>query len=201
MKARWLSRKVGVRPGAAILALGVLIVGAAEAQIRLGSGDIAPLQILNRPEQSAEVVVEADGSFYLPKVGVVTMEGRTEEELQGELQNQYCILNRDVSDIKVSVKQFDSLTVVVLGEVRNPGAFGFKVTPSVWDALLRAGGANATADLSRVRVIRKNGSEEVSGFQVDISAILERTPLDSLPPLQESDIVIVPKLYFALNSK
>ena len=89
--------------------------------------------------------MKEEGSGYLLRVGVVTADGRTEQELQVEPQKQYRTLNLEVSDIEVRGSNSTATWSWCLVRCSNPEIFVFKGIASIRDALIRAGGASAPA--------------------------------------------------------
>jgi len=184
------------------LAIGTMLVclgSAAFAQDRasyvLGSDDIVRIQVWQRPDLSGSFRVDTDGNIVLPLVGAVKAEGLTPERLSAELERRYAILDPGVTEVLVSIADFGSLYLNVVGEVRSPGRQTFREIPSVWDALLAAGGTTPGADMSRVQVVRSTGAGTVpTTLLVDLSSGVADTPSGSLPPLASGDNIIVPSI-------
>jgi protein involved in polysaccharide export with SLBB domain len=79
--------------------------------------------------------------------------------------------------------------VQVLGDVRTPGVFTLLPGANAIDAIMRAGGPNAFADLSRVTVQRRDQSDIIS---LDLSGMSDGIfKTDFL--VRDGDIIFVPR--------
>lgn len=185
---------------AVILFLALLLGGmgrpalAADARdYQLGVEDVLQIQVWQHPDLSGSYTVDSRGNIRLPLLGEITVRGRTTVDISAELQRRYSIVDPTITEVLVSVTGFNSLVVTIVGEVKNPGKMGFQKMPTVWEAVLGAGGFAATADQSRVQVVHKDetpGAERT--VTVDLSRGLERTPAASLPALKPGDTIVVP---------
>jgi len=159
----------------------------------LGVDDVIRIVVAGRPELGVEVVVEADGRVRLPELGAVAANERTTAELANELSRRYNILHPTVSEALVSVLQYNSRTITVVGEVRTPGSLGFRVIPDLVQVLLKAGGPTPLADLSNVRVVRReHGEGEPKVVSVNLSDELVDADPATLPTLRPHDTIVIP---------
>jgi polysaccharide export outer membrane protein len=162
---------------------------------RLGPDDAIQVQVWQRPDLSGTYVVDGEGNITLPLLGAVPVKGMTAAEVGKELGRRYAILDPGISEVVVSVVRYNSHYLTVVGEVANPGRYTFRAMPNLWDALLAAGGTTPQADLGAVQVVRREGAgKEPMSLKVDLSAGVDKTPVDSLPPLEPGDSIIVPSL-------
>jgi protein involved in polysaccharide export with SLBB domain len=81
--------------------------------------------------------------------------------------------------------------VAVLGAVRNPGTFTFEAGDAVIDAVALAGGYKE-ARLARVGLLRRQG-DSVEVFEVNLRAGLRGGGEALTTPLQDRDVVVVPR--------
>jgi polysaccharide export outer membrane protein len=166
-----------------------------ESTYPLGPGDRLQIQIPTRSDLSGEAVINADGTILLPVLGHVRAADKTAEELSFSLRERYSILDPAISEVLVSVIEFVSRRVMVVGEVRKPGGYPFLEAPDLWQAILNAGGETPDADLSRVQIVRKDaGPGETKAVTVDLSAGVEDTPASTLPLLRAGDTVVIPSV-------
>ncbi len=169
--------------------------GASEAQYRVGQEDVLQIQVWQRPDLTGAVTVDFAGKLRLPLIGEVDAEGRTLAELGPMLTERYRLLDSRISEVIVTVTQYNSRSVTVVGEVHSPGHYGFRSIPDLWAVLLDAGGATPDADLSRVQVLRDQpDGDGRSTVTVDLSRGVERTDKDLLPVLRAKDTILVPSL-------
>ena len=138
-------------------------------------------------ENGLTVRVANNGTIFFPRVGRVTVVGQTVEQIQQEITKGLSKTIRD-PQIDVRVSGFNSQSVQVTGNVRNPASEAITELPlSVLDAINRAGGALADADLQDVGVTR-NGKR----YRVDVAALLETGDPQENVLLQDGDIIDVP---------
>jgi polysaccharide export outer membrane protein len=139
--------------------------------------------------------VDFRGMIQVPLVGEIRAEGLTPTTLGDYLTERYQLLDPSITEVLVSIVEYKSQTVTVVGEVRNAGPQGFVEIPDLWDVILTAGGPAPEADLSRIQIIRGQPLPgEPAAIHVDLSAGIEAIPHGSLPRLRASDKVFVPSL-------
>jgi len=162
---------------------------------RLGSDDVLQIQVWGREELSGQVAVGPNGRIQLPLVGEIDVHGQTPQELRSYLLERYQLMDSDVTEVLVSVAQYNSRTITVVGEVHAPGRQAFRTLPDLWAALLAAGGTKPTADLEQVQVVRHDPLDgESRTVTVDLTDGIEDTPTEILPALRPKDTVVVPSL-------
>ena len=163
------------------------------ADYRLGAEDVIEVQVWGRADLSGSVTVNLDGMVQIPLVGSLPAAGRTPTELARDLTARYQLLEPSVSEVTVNVLQYKALSIIVLGEVRSAGPYGFRELPDLWGAILAAGGPTEKAELGGVQIVRAQpepGEERVQ--TVDLSAGLEGTDPALLPALRAKDSIMVP---------
>ena len=161
------------------------------------------------PGQSVEVYVTEDeslngvyqvrrgGYILMPRVGRILMAGKdlagAEKAIKEALQvNQ--IKNATVMVERPSGGGVSGESVIYLaGEFTQPGAWKIPhdLSPTIVTTILRSGGLTASADLTKVRLLRLvSGEAQVE--EVNVQAILNGAGLPSDVSLQPGDIVMVP---------
>jgi polysaccharide export outer membrane protein len=188
---------LGVIVWAALAAMGPALAQppAAEGEYRLGPEDAVQVRVWGRADLTGEFALDATGRIQLPMVGEVDAGGRTVADVAAYVTKRYQLLDPSIPEVLVSVSKYNSRSVSVVGEVRNPGRLGFETVPDLWSVLLAAGGTTREADLSRVQIVRKEpGAGEPQAVTVDLSRGIEGTPRESLPELRSKDTIIVPVL-------
>lgn len=118
---------------------GILIE--ASEDYRLSPGDVLDVQIEDAPELSKVYRVNASGAFAFPPFGAISCQGLTAESLAQQLEktlreNDYL----KVPQVTVLVKQYNSQTFYVHGEVRQPGPYQLEGRPSLLKLVSLAGG-------------------------------------------------------------
>lgn len=170
--------------------------GPTTAKYTLGPDDVIELTVYGRPELTGEVVVDYQGIVQVALVGEVHVAGRTPDELGELLVQRYQLLDPGITEVLVSVVEYKSRTITVVGEVRSPGPYGFVQIPDLWDVILTAGGPTAEADLSRVQIVRGSleTPQEPRSLTVDLSAgVWGARPSEPLV-LRATDKIFIPSL-------
>ncbi|MFH1144737.1 MAG: polysaccharide biosynthesis/export family protein [Candidatus Eisenbacteria bacterium] len=175
--------------------------GSAPDEYRIGPEDILDIQVYGRGDLTSKASVDQAGRIHLPLVGAIEASGRSASELSETLTRRYQLLDPSLPEVLVSVSQYNSLSIAIAGEVHNPGRYGYRELPDLWQALLTAGGPTSDADLSRVQIVRKEPQQDQPAAQtVDISLGVGRTTGGRLPQLKAGDTILVPSLAASLSS-
>jgi polysaccharide export outer membrane protein len=183
-----------------VLRLAILVfwLGSAAAQeeseYRVGPEDILQIQVLGRADLTGTAAVGIDGKLRIPAIGEVQAADRTTEDLGQELSRRFLVVDPGITQVQVSVSQYVSRSVTVVGEVRSPGRFPFRTIPSLWDVLINnAGGPTPAADLARVEVVRTEpGAGEPKIIRIDLSRWIDGTDPAAIPALRPRDTINVP---------
>ncbi len=156
----------------------------------LGAEDVIKISVWQHPEFSEELTVDTAGNITLPLLGDFKVEGMTKEELEkklGFLLREYVY----EPEVKVSITQYKSKYIYILGEVRQPVKYPLlKDQLTLKEALYRAGLPTSTAALRRVRIISSDRSTPVK--IVDVHKILYKGDSEKGLLLYPSDTVYVP---------
>lgn len=161
----------------------------ASAFNRLGVGDTFELRVFRQEEMSGDYTVSQSGTIAFPFIGSVTVQDRTCGEVEAEIAAR--LAENVLVDPTVScrVLELRSLRIVVNGEVRDPGRFGYSDDLSVVEAIALAGGINENAVGDRVIVTRV-----IDGVTHEITVPFREIVRGSAPNfrLWPNDIVTVP---------
>ena len=89
-----------------------------------------------------------------------------------------------------------TISVNVIGEVKNPGRVELPASTPLVQAIIAAGGANTRANTRNIELVRinRNGSATLKRFKIDLSAEASN---DKNPPLQDGDSIMVNRSQFA----
>jgi polysaccharide biosynthesis/export protein len=123
----------------------------------IGSGDVLDVVVWNNTPLSRAVAVRPDGKISLPLVNDVQAAGTTPMQLRAILTKG---LESYISEPEVSVivKEFHSIRISVIGQVKTAGRFELTSHATVLDVLAMAGGLNEYADRGRIVVLRRQGA-------------------------------------------
>lgn len=106
----------------------------------VGPQDVLTITSYDQADMSGRFTLEADGTFTYPMIGRVKAGGLTlralENAIKKQLKDQGFFNNPQIS---VSVEQYKSQRVFIVGEVRTPGTYPLSGDTNLVEALARAG--------------------------------------------------------------
>jgi polysaccharide biosynthesis/export protein len=164
----------------------------ADGPYRLGPGDELALDVWDHPELSGQHVIGPDGIITVPVAGDIRLAELDREQARTALGNSLASYYPDVI-ISLRVDSYRSNSVYVLGRVVHPGLVYFESTPTVLEAITRAGGlplgetGSGTAPMTRCAVLR--GRERA--VWIDLGALLNGNMSLNLR-LYPGDVVYIP---------
>jgi polysaccharide biosynthesis/export protein len=183
------------RSRAAAAAVLALSCAAAHAQAlpdyKLHPGDKLTVGVYDDPKMlPQEVTVTPDGKISYPMVGVLSVGGKTIEQVRSEFELK---LKKYISDpiAILMVNEAKGNVVYVIGQVTKPGAIVMNPTINVLQALSIAGGGNPYAKLDGIIVIRGAGAtQRVLPFRY--GQVSSGHDLSQNIDLESGDVVVVP---------
>jgi polysaccharide export outer membrane protein len=189
------ARRLGGRT-ACIGALGlVLACAAARAQTlpdyKLHPGDKVVVGVYDDPKLlPQEITVSPDGKISYPLVGVMTVAGKSVEQIRTEMEAR---LKKYISDpiATVIVTATQGNAIYVIGQVLKPGQIIMNPTINVLQALSMAGGANPYAKLDSIIVIRTTPAGQ-RVLQFKYGQVSSGKELQQNVDLESGDVVVVP---------
>jgi polysaccharide export outer membrane protein len=114
--------------------------------LQISAGDLLDVNIFDTPELSAKLRVDEHGAVNLPVAGALSVQGLTAEQagnaIEARLRSTEVLKDPHVS---VTVLEYNSQGITVLGEVKNPGVYPLLGAHGLLDLLSAAGGVTATA--------------------------------------------------------
>jgi polysaccharide export outer membrane protein len=176
-------------------------------EYRIGPKDVLKVTVWGHEDLSRLVVVSAEGSFQFPLVGDVHVAGLTPggvESILRDLLGKDYLVNPQVS---VSVQEYRSQRVFVLGEVEKPGTYAMTGQTTLLDILSQAGGPgkNAGRQVVVVRFPKSEGpvapgAADSVTLRSNIKRLMDGDSGENIS-LQNGDTVFVPKLtsFFVLG--
>ena len=187
-------RQLVARAGIAMLMLVVLMTAPfawGQSEYTIGVGDLLSVQVWQRDDLGGKVTVDFDGSITLPLLGAVRAAGQTPVRLSEELTRRYSFVDRQVSQVSVTVAEYRSRKVYVMGQVQKPGTYSFPELPSVWEVIRNAGGPAQGAEMTRVQIIPPEG--EGPPKIVDVDRALSTGDFSQLPALTTGSTILIPR--------
>lgn len=160
----------------------------------LGPGDLFQLQIVGEKDLPQEYQVASDGTVDLPYIQTLTVSGLEPQEV-ARLVRKTLIEKKILTDpsVVVSVKEYNSKRITVLGQVQKPGSFPLTPGMTLIQAISLSGGLTSIANKDRVNLTRrtKKGTQTVV---LSVESITEGRSQDI--PLQAGDQIYIHERVF-----
>jgi polysaccharide export outer membrane protein len=137
---------------------------AQQDSLPVGPGDTVHIQVLEAPELEQHIRVSDSGEVHLFVGGDVKIAGESTAEAARTIQNTL-IAGEYVNNphVSISVENYATLNVSVVGQVKTPGSFLITSPRMVLDVLSMAGGLTDLGD-RRITIQRRATKEEVHYF-------------------------------------
>jgi protein involved in polysaccharide export with SLBB domain len=168
------------------------------AEYRIGPLDVLEITFRVGSEYSTDLVrVGSDGTISYSFVDNMPVTGLTARELDEKVTKRLSAYVKNPR-IDVVVKEFESKSALVLGEVgvlRLPyyeagsGKVFLKGKTTLLDLLVLAGGYTADADIKKVKLIRENKI-----YRINLYDIIYRGETEQNVIIDDGDVVDVPEL-------
>lgn len=162
----------------------------------IGAHDVLLITSYDDADLTGKFAVEADGTFAFPLLGRVKAGGMTlraaEASLERDLVQRGFFKNPQIT---VTVDEYRSQKVFVLGEVRTPGVYPLSGSMTLIEALALAD--STTSNAGHEVVVVRYGDEGVGDPDEDVIRVnlrdLEGGHLTQNVPLRDGDTLIVPR--------
>lgn len=167
---------------------------AATRNTTLGPGDVFRMEIVGEKDLPTEFQVAADGTVSFPYIHDLNVAGLEPQDLAKKIRSRL-MEEKILTDpsVVVTVTEYRSKTVTVLGQVQKPGSFPLSPGMTLLQAVSMAGGFTSIAQKSRVNLNRvSDGKAETVIINVEL--IYEGTSDDIL--LQSGDTIYVNERVF-----
>src|SRR5688572_26778228 len=128
-----------------VILLALLLIGTASptaqsaANYMIGPQDVLSIQVFDQADLGGKFAVEADGTFSFPLIGRVKAAGLTLRQFEDELRKRLADGYFRNPQVSVSIEQYRSQRIFVMGEVRNSGPIPLTGGMTLVEALTRAG--------------------------------------------------------------
>ncbi len=160
----------------------------AEPGYLIGPGDVLNIEVWKQPDISRDVTVNHKGEIKLPplrKISVMGLSAPLLEEKLGEALAKYLI----EPVVFVTIKEYNSHRVIALGETKT-GMYTLKRRTTLAEFLGQTGGPTDNADVSHIKLIKKDGSI----FTYDLNEIIKKPQKSQEVVVSGGDTVYVPPL-------
>jgi polysaccharide export outer membrane protein len=158
---------------------------------RLGPRDLVGIKVYEVPELNVERRVTENGILSLPLVGDVKVAGKNEEELVRDLKALLESRYVNHASVEISVLEFRSRPISVIGAVKQPGNLAFSGRWTLVEALAAAGGL-ADNHGNVVHVLRRAENGLSDQVTLDLDDLLVRANPRINIPIFANDLINVP---------
>lgn len=167
------------------------------------AGDVINVSVQPAEEFSREVTVQPDGTIDIPLLGPIKAAGLMPSELEKLLIARFSKYVANPS-VKVSVRQFSSNRIAIIGQANGTGYFEFREGMRLLDLVAQAGGTQDYAQSKKVRIYRKlvgeDGKITEVVLQADLAAVYDGK-MDKNILLVSGDIVYIPRKPYSTATK
>lgn len=141
----------------------------APGQFLLGPEDVLDITVWKNVDLSKTVVIRPDGLISLPIIGDVQAAGVTANELAERIAQHLRQFSNNPA-VSVSVKEINSYSIYVLGEVTKPGKYQAKSFTTILQAISMAGGFTEFAKKNQLQIVRNrlNGDGRLHETRIPI---------------------------------
>ncbi len=163
----------------------------------LGQDDIIEIVVMRHPEFSGTFPVNSEGKVQYKFVGDIDVSGLNKKQVEDKLKK---ILGNYLvdPDVSVTIMEYRSKFVFILGEVGQPGKYYIKSeTISVRDAVVNAGLPTYSAAMRKCSLITPDKSGKVKNRPVNIYSILYVGDLRKNVDMRPGDVLYVPATIMA----
>lgn len=162
--------------------------GALQDSYILGPGDEVVISLRGQENSEFRTTVNRDGQVILPRLSPILAAGRTLGDFRRDVMD--AVHRAYIStQVFVTLGQLRQVSVVVVGEVNNPGLRLMNGLSSAADAILLSGGIKKTGSLRGVRIVRHGRA-----IPVDLYAYLTDRGTARSMQLTDGDRIVVPPL-------
>jgi polysaccharide export outer membrane protein len=170
----------------------------------VGPNDVLTITVFNQPQLSGKFPVEADGTLPFPLLGRVAVGGLSIRAVEDEMRRRLAAGYVKDPHVSVTMEQYRSQQIFVMGEVRQPGSLPFTGAMTLIEALARVGSTTERAGPEAVIVrSRTAGSDtnatpqtgdtsNVENIRINLRSLQTGT-LSQNVALRPGDTIFVPR--------
>ena len=128
----------------------------------VGPNDVLAVTVFNQTQLSGKFAVESDGTLAFPLLGRIAAGGLSVRAVEDKLRQGLAAGFLADPQVSVTVDQYRSQQIFVMGEVRQPGSLQFTGSMTLIEALARAGSTTERAGTEAV-IVRSAGGAGGAG--------------------------------------
>ncbi|HUP02103.1 MAG TPA: SLBB domain-containing protein [Gemmatimonadota bacterium] len=149
----------------------------------VGPGDLLAVSVFGALDLLYELPVTPEGTLVIPTVGVIPLLGLTLEEAEALVRNRFLDFYRNI-DVSLTLSQFRTFKVFVVGDVPEPG-------PRVASSVTRVSElVPDSAGLARRNVVLQRAGGDT--LRVDLTRFRHTGDIRFNPRVREGDTILIP---------
>ena len=175
-----------------LLTVGLLFAPFANAEYRLGPGDMVRITVYGSPDMNTETRITQEGVLTFPLLGQVAVGGLTlpqSESRIASLLEAGGFLKQ--AQVNIVVLQFTSQQVSVLGNVLKPGRYTLESARTLIEVLALAGGISPNG--SDTLTVLRQGNGKTTRYQIDVDLMFLQGETSQDFKLEADDMIYVPR--------
>ena len=157
----------------------------------IGPEDVLDINVWRNKDLSKIVMVRPDGRISLPLIGDVQASGLSPTELTAEINRRLKAFVESPA-VSVMVKEVNSYSIFVMGQVVTPARYFLKTKTTLLQAITLAGGFTNQADRSRIAILRWQGPQTEVKLTVNYMDIVLKDGAGENYILKPGDTIVVP---------
>ena len=176
-----------------IVMLMAVCAPSAQAQVvsyLVGPGDVLEVSVWRDETLSRELIVPPDGMLSFPLIGDVLVTGMSVAHVREVIRKKLIEYVPDAS-VTVILKNINSLTAYVIGQVNNPGTFPITMETRVMHLLSMARGLTPFASERDIHILRHRDNK-IEKIPFNYRDVVRGANLEQNILLNRGDVVVVP---------
>jgi protein involved in polysaccharide export with SLBB domain len=157
------------------------------ADYRIGPGDEVLIRGWGSVDIDVRTAVDRNGLIFIPRVGSVPVAGLQSSQLEPTIRAAIARYYRDFQ-LSVTQGQIRGITVYMVGQARQPGAYTLPGSSTLVSALFASGGPNSLGSMRHIQV--KRGSQVVT--ELDLYDFIAKGDKRADVRLQDGDTIFIP---------
>jgi len=176
-----------------LIALITTTLAFAGSDYLLGGDDTVNITVYDQPDLTTQArISHEDGTITFPLLGEVSIGGLSAEQASRKIAD---LLERGgyikKPQVALTVKEFKSQKIPVMGQVNNPGEYLLSGESKVVDLISQAGGLKSDA-ADVITVVRKEGDKSVK-HNIDLLRFYAGDMTQNIK-VSAGDFILVPKM-------
>ncbi len=159
----------------------------------LGPDDELIINVFGYSEKTYNVIVNEEGSIYIPQIGPVIVNGLSIEQASSKIRTKfaatiYKAINSGKTTVQVTLGKIKSIRVTIIGEAKKPGTYTVSSLTTLFNLLYLCGGPSDMGSYRTIELIRGNVKQK----NIDLYSFLLKGDQKDNVLLNEGDIIRIP---------